>query len=178
MYKLLLRVSLLFCLLLTITVAFSQKDSVAKKSATIDDIFNNVDKRMNHFNNDSLMKSLAVLSKQDSLLKQAISEYNLFGLEHRKRSLQWNYTSSIIIFWSVIMLVFSGIFFAGVQFYVAMKLAKRDGPDKPDGLATQFEASTQGIKVNSPVLGVIILVISILFFFLYLKYVYPVMEIF
>ena len=177
MNSIVLRANILLLLLVVTTVVFSQKDSVVKKNVTIDDIFNNVDKRMDRFNNDSLMKSLVVLSREDSLLKKAISDYNLFGLAHRKKSLQWNYTSSIIIFWSVITLVFSGIFFAGVQFYVAMKLAKA-APEKPDGLATQFEASMQGIKVNSPVLGVIILVISILFFFLYLKYVYPVMEVF
>ena len=39
---------------------------------------------------------------------------------------------------------------------------------------TQIEASLQGIKVSSPVLGVIILTISLLFFYLYLYFVYPI----
>jgi hypothetical protein len=172
---------LLACLFLLLTRAGDaqvKKDSSAHAPVNIDNILNTVNQRMDHFNNDSVMKSLATLSKEDSSLKKALSDYNLFGLSHRKKTLQWNLTSSIIIFWSVIFLVFSGIFFAGIQFYVSMQLAKKAGTGKPADLATELEASAQGIKVSSPVLGVIILVISILFFFLYLKYVYPIMEIF
>ncbi len=43
---------------------------------------------------------------------------------------------------------------------------------------TEIVASVKGIKVSSPILGVIILVISLLFFYLYLVYVYPITEIF
>jgi hypothetical protein len=41
---------------------------------------------------------------------------------------------------------------------------------------TEIEASVTGIRVSSPVLGVLILVISFLFFYLYLIYVYPVVD--
>jgi hypothetical protein len=51
------------------------------------------------------------------------------------------------------------------------------GPTEPESI-TEFEASAKGIKVSSPVLGVIILVISLAFFYLYLVYVYPISEIF
>jgi hypothetical protein len=40
-----------------------------------------------------------------------------------------------------------------------------------------LDLSTAGLKVSSPVLGVIILVISLAFFYLYLVYVYPISEI-
>ena len=46
------------------------------------------------------------------------------------------------------------------------------------GEVTELEASVKGIKVSSPVLGVIILVISLLFFYLYLAFVYPIQEVF
>jgi hypothetical protein len=39
---------------------------------------------------------------------------------------------------------------------------------------TEFSASPQGIKVASSTLGVIILVISMCFFYMYLAYVYPI----
>lgn len=45
------------------------------------------------------------------------------------------------------------------------------------GLQTTLEAGSGGIKVSSPVLGVIILVISFLFFYLYLVHIYPITEI-
>jgi hypothetical protein len=155
------------------------QDSISKKQK-LDSILNTVDiKFAQQTNNDSLMNTIVKLSKEDSALKKAISEYYLFGLDHRKKALQWNLTSSVIIFWSVIFLVFSGILFAGIQFYTSLHNAKNKGSINAENLSTELEASLQGgIKVSSPVLGVIILVISFLFFYLYLKYVYPITEIF
>jgi hypothetical protein len=46
------------------------------------------------------------------------------------------------------------------------------------GLATRFEISAKGLVVNSSVLGVIILTLSIAFFYLYLVYVYPIQNVF
>ncbi len=170
-------------LLLVLFILFSlqplrAQDSSVHKEPNLDSIFNNVNRRLDHFNNDSLMRSLSVLSKEDTMLRKALSDYNLFGLAHRKRALQWNLTSSIIIFWSVIFLVFSGICFAGLQFYFSMRMAQKAGALKQDELASDLEAGAKGIKIHSPVLGVIILAISILFFYLYLQFVYPIMEIF
>ncbi len=154
-------------------------DSINTKEKKIDNIYDAVSNRLKQASyNDSVMNYLNHLSQSDSALKQAISEYNLFGLEHRKHSLQWNLTSSIIIFWSVIVLVFCGILFAGLQFYSSLYSAKSKLVDASQSLATNLEANMQGIKVSSPVLGVIILMISMLFFYLYLKFVYPITEVF
>ncbi len=40
-----------------------------------------------------------------------------------------------------------------------------------------FEVSKDGVKINSAVIGLIILVVSIVFFFLYLQFVYPIHEV-
>jgi hypothetical protein len=42
---------------------------------------------------------------------------------------------------------------------------------------SEFEATLQGIKRKSSVLGLLILAISMVFFYLYLKYVYPITNI-
>jgi hypothetical protein len=170
--------SLLFFFISLMSYGGIQQDSPSKHPVNLDSILARVNAQMDHNREDSIMKGLVQASQQDSLLKKALSNYNLFGLTHRQRALQWNLTSSIIIFWSVIFLVFSGIFFAGIQFYISMQNAKKRGSMDPKELDTQLEAGGQGIKVSSPVLGVIILVISMLFFYLYLKYVYPITEIF
>ena len=47
-----------------------------------------------------------------------------------------------------------------------------------DPLATHLELSAKGIVVNSSVLGVIILGLSLAFFYLYLVYVYPIQNVF
>jgi hypothetical protein len=89
------------------------------------------------------------------------------GLTHRSQVLGWQHVSTRIIFFTVLFLVGTGIYFAWVQFKAGTGLQKN----------SEIEISTQGIKVSSPVLGVIILVLSLAFFYLYLRYVYPINEI-
>lgn len=105
--------------------------------------------------------------------RAALREYYIYvqkGLQHRQRVFVWQHYSSITIFVVVILLVAAGIYFAAVQFH--------HGLGRGTAESTQFEAGTGGIKVSSPVLGVIILVISLAFFYLYLAFVYPITEIF
>ncbi|MCB0683950.1 MAG: hypothetical protein KDC32_24045 [Saprospiraceae bacterium] len=87
--------------------------------------------------------------------------------------------SSKIVFIAVLLLLTVGVVFSGIQFRKGMLEAKRDGEmtdnsSRSMDLKTELEATTSGIKVSSPVLGVIILLISLLFFYLYLIYIYPV----
>jgi Tfp pilus assembly protein PilO len=110
-------------------------------------------------------------------------EYRISGFEHRQEVFQWQLYSSKIIFIVVVLLVLVGIYFSGVQFHSSLrwKRAKDSkGKDKTEEKeqTTEIVASAKGIKVSSPILGVIILVISLLFFYLYLVYVYPITEIF
>ncbi len=143
---------------------------------------------------DTTLKVIETLARYDTLLKGDLYDYYKFGLSHRKQAFEWNLLSSKITFWSVILLVFIGIVFAGIQFYIAMirkhpATNKKDPGKNPEPeataanqsptieqLNTAMEAGPGGIKVSSPVLGVIILVISLLFFYLYLAYVYPIHE--
>jgi hypothetical protein len=95
------------------------------------------------------------------------------GYQHRQRVFHWQLLSSKIIFVVVVMLVFSGIVFAAIQFYSGLKTNTQSGAE-----VTTFEAGSGGLKVSSPVLGIIILVISLAFFYLYLVHIYPIEEIF
>jgi len=97
--------------------------------------------------------------------------YKASGLRYRSRVFEWQLFSSRIIFATVILLVASGIMFAAIQF--------RAGLRRPHASteATQIDLSAGSVKVSSPVLGVIILVISLAFFYLYLVYVYPISEV-
>ena len=66
---------------------------------------------------------------------------------------------------------------AAVQFHIGIgrkdSISPGEGEDR-----TEFSASLKGIKVSSPILGVVILIISLAFFYLYLVYVYPIEDIF
>ena len=107
---------------------------------------------------------------------QEYYDYHVSGLQHRKKVFKWQLFSSKIIFAVVLILVFAGIYFAAIQFHIGVKQAKENSRDFNDH--TEITASMKGIKVSSPVLGVIILVISLAFFYLYLVYVFPIEDIF
>jgi hypothetical protein len=106
---------------------------------------------------------------------QSYYEYRTSGFEHRRRVFAWQLLSSKIIFVVVISLVAMGIYFSWLQFRAGLRREAGSGDEEH---RTTIEATAKGIKVSSPVLGVIILVISFLFFYLYLVYVYPIAEIF
>jgi hypothetical protein len=201
-------------LLLASVTLYAQQDTITQKDLT--GLLKKVNAKFNQrAEGDTIIKTIQVLARQDTLLAKAYNQYLLFGMVHRQQTLQWNLNSSIIIFWVVIFLVLMGIVFAGLQFYRAMYSAKgkgkakgsspgqsKDGSwdgkqagnndsnndvdnnggdddkDNSSDLNTQFEANFKGIKVSSPVLGVIILTLSLLFFYLYLVYVYPITEVF
>lgn len=116
----------------------------------------------------------SISKEQVAQLRQAYAELRLFTYDHIRRTYEWNYTSTLIIFWMVILLVFSGLVFSAIQFYKSIVLAPRN--EKAVDSST-IEASLQGIKITSSVLGVIVLVISMLFFYLYLAHVYPVITV-
>ncbi len=114
---------------------------------------------------------------------QRFYEYRANGYAYRSRVFEWQLLSSRVIFVIVLVLVAAGIYFAAVQFHVAMMAAKRNmvnppAADAPNPLATQLEISAKGVVINSSVLGVIILGLSLAFFYLYLVYVYPIQNVF
>jgi hypothetical protein len=122
---------------------------------------------------------------------QRYYEYRANGYAYRSRVFEWQLLSSRVIFLVVLVLVACGIYFAWVQFSAAMLALRRkaaadaaasavsaDAKEAPSPLATQLELSSKGIVINSSVLGVIILGLSLAFFYLYLVYVYPIQNVF
>ena len=110
----------------------------------------------------------------DSL--QGYYEYRRQAYNHRQGDFRWQHISTIVIFISVLVLVFSGIYFAYVQFHVGLR-ARATQPST-EGEKSDLEISLKGLRVSSSILGVIILVISLAFFYLYLVYVYPISDTF
>lgn len=104
---------------------------------------------------------------------KAYYEYRTQGYEHRKGVFEWQLFSSKVIFGLVVAIVLVGLYFSWLQFHAGFR-EKAAAADT----ATTIEAGTAGIKVSSPVLGVIILTLSLAFFYLYLVHVYPIEDIF
>jgi cation transport ATPase len=129
--------------------------------------------------------------------------YNAFSREHAQRTFWQQYAMSWIIFVVVLVVVGVGLWFSWQQFRQGMAHANALASIAAGGRSgltvrkTQTAASTDeemqradtsvavtelelgptGIKITSPVLGVVILGLSLGFFYLYLKYVYPITNI-
>jgi len=102
-------------------------------------------------------------------LQTALDEYELWNLKHRAATFQWQFTASRIIFWMVISLVLAGVAFSAIQFRVALRR-------RTEFSDAELALSVEGVKIRSQFLGVITLALSLGFFYLYLKTVYPIVE--
>ncbi|SEO10942.1 hypothetical protein SAMN05192574_105337 [Mucilaginibacter gossypiicola] len=110
----------------------------------------------------------------NKIINDSVRSYYLWALQNRKLIISRQQCTGNLIFILVVTLVLSGLIFSGIQFYIALKsLKKRSGGANT---ATSFKASLSGIEVSSSVLGVIVLTISIVFFYLYLSRVYPLVS--
>ncbi|MDZ7757700.1 hypothetical protein [Rhodohalobacter sp.] len=189
-YSILCRI-ILAAVLFTLPVfpAFSHSGLQQDQTDRVNDILNQMQQEMQNSDTvpDSIVAPPPIALQQaldDSTIAmyqkamQAYYEYRVSGFEHRKNVFLWQLVSSKMIFFGVLLMVFCGICFSGIQFYKSMTMSKVEGVEAIDTGVTEFEASTSGIKVTSSVLGIIVLVISLAFFYLYLVYVYPISEIF
>lgn len=133
------------------------------------------------------------LAMQVEFYDSEVSWRNL-AMGHRQRTFEWQLFSSKVVFWMVFAIVAVGLWFSGYQLFGAPGSRRVQQPLSPEG-STDVEAKTAQadaeaanheftaelgplkLSATSPVLGVIVLVISIVFFFLYLDRVYPIREI-
>jgi hypothetical protein len=91
--------------------------------------------------------------------------------QHAQAVFQWQRHASRLIFVVVIGIVLSGLALCWLQF-------RRPGKGKVTRTEaeprTEVEVGLTGLKMNSPTLGVIVLGLSLAFFYLYLVHVYPI----
>jgi hypothetical protein len=93
-------------------------------------------------------------------------EYDKFALRHAQRTYEWQFWASIAIFLLVITAVALGLWMSFLHFYEGRK-----------GGGGKMKFSREGVEVSSPVIGLLILVVSLAFFYLYLTQVYPITEV-
>lgn len=110
-------------------------------------------------------------------LGKVLYESYILDLRHNREIFEWQLYSSRVIFWVVLILVSIGIIFSAIQFYKSMLISRSIKESDRLELQTELEVSAKGLKISSPVLGVIILVISLAFFYLFIIHVYPIQTI-
>jgi hypothetical protein len=111
--------------------------------------------------------------------------------QYTTTAFRWHQVSSLVILLVVLVVVALGLYFSWVQFRRDLEAERKTAPPKrastagqapaesqapsePNPPTSQVKLGPQGIEVNSSVLGVVILVISLAFLYLYLAYVYPI----
>jgi hypothetical protein len=107
---------------------------------------------------------------------RAYYQYREKGYQQRLLAFDWQAWSSKAIFFIVVLLVLAGIVFAALQFGAGLRRRGKAGDPPP--ATTEIVIDMKGIQVRSPVLGVVVLAISLAFFYLYLVYVYPIVSVF
>ena len=81
----------------------------------------------------------------------------------------WQYYSSILSFVIVVLLVFSGLYFAYLQFR-AFDFKHKDSEHQ----VTVIKISKNGFEISSPVVGLLVLFFAFGFFYLYVSNIYPI----
>jgi hypothetical protein len=112
---------------------------------------------------------------------------NEWAREFTRYSYGWHFLSTIVIFVMVIGIVAFGLRLTWLQFTREHRVRIRASPSEP---ATGAEAAAEsppaapstlkigmaGIEITSQVIGLLILALSIGFFYLYARYIYPITE--
>jgi hypothetical protein len=120
---------------------------------------------------------------------QAREEYTVFAWKNRREAFAWQSVATKVIFGVVIIVVLAGLYLSWMQFNFAHNAPLKVTTPSTEGSASAatstnpgdamntIEVNTSGVKITSSVIGLVILTLSIVFFFLYLKFVYPIIEI-
>ena len=154
--------------------AISTKSDGNKKGITADSELEKLEKE-----NEELRKIISSLNKNIDELQSGerqlftkyadftdrILDYEANLLEHNEKILEWQRFASNITLLLVVLVVLAGIIFSGVQLLRIIQLGKPLSD-------TNLEISAGKIRVTSSIVGVVILVLSLGFLYLFLIEVY------
>jgi len=129
----------------------------------------------------------------DSVILNKYMEVSLYHMRHEINAYEFQYFTSVVIFIMVIAIVTLGLLLSYKQFTLnerllsesreraeAYKLLAKDKPvaegepTEPVFTNSSLEFGKDGVKINTAVIGLMILAISLAFFFLYLQVVYKI----
>ena len=91
--------------------------------------------------------------------------YEEARLEQRARTFAWQQRSTELIFALVVLIVISGLALSFWHVY------------RKESATTKLTIGEKGIEVSSRLVGVLVFVLSLVFFYLYVKTVYPITEV-
>ena len=128
----------------------------------------------------NLKKIVAELSNQDGSAYKALQEYSAYYyMEYAKRKLdvqiaafEWQQSASEKLIWLVVLMSVAWVVFSGFQLWRATQVVP--GRDNQVELTTELQISAQQVRITSSVVGIVVLLISIIYLYLFLKEVYVI----
>lgn len=152
--------------LVTSADSFAGEKQITKPPTNQQDIINEM--------RTELLQLRAEITNRDNEAYRAQNEYTkkYYSYLSQKTDIyieqfKWQRSASERLLWLVVTVVISGILFSGVQLWRASS-TKDLGPE------SSIEIASSKIKITSSVVGLIVLVISIVFFYFFLTEVYTV----
>ena len=103
--------------------------------------------------------------EKNLLLITRKADYDEFSLVHRQTAQSYQYTTSVIIFILVVTIVLFGLLFSWLEFR------------KGKNATTTLKFSSSGVEISSQIIGLIVLVISLGFAYIYIDKAYPISQI-
>jgi hypothetical protein len=107
--------------------------------------------------------------------QQAFEEDSLTDFGIRKSAYLNQQVQTPVMLWMVVAITLSGVVLAGIQILAAYRLASAGKAAFEQG--GQLSIESNKISLSSSVTGVLILVVSLAFFFIFVKYVYLIQEV-
>lgn len=112
-------------------------------------------------------------------------KYEIWTLSHTKKIYEYQHTSSVILLGASITILVCGLYFSYIQFQDRTKIneinpEKKLDVNKNDRIAneeiskTSLKIGMAGIEISSSIIGLLILCVSLAFFYLYIANVYPI----
>ncbi|WP_031479251.1 hypothetical protein [Maridesulfovibrio frigidus] len=118
-------------------------------------------------------ESAVAVGEQFSKFKITHYKTGAEELQHRVDVLKQQYFLNYALFGIVLLLVAGGFILAWKQFDFDMKHREQHGP-AGQAPASEVEIGPGGLKINSSVIGLIILLMSFAFFSIYITEVFPI----
>nr|WP_143404094.1 hypothetical protein [Gaetbulibacter sp. 4G1] len=186
------RISMLFFLILAANSVNvnGQVDSISEVEKKFDSFMSNnqtvLTDSLSYYSDLREIKRFKLEIAKEEYFEKQYSNYFTDNLRHREETFNWQLFSSKVIFFTVIVIVLCGLIFSGIKFHQSIKLnkalSKLENEESIEKILklnsadkTEVELSiNNGLKMTSSIIGLIILFISIAFFYLYILYVYPI----
>lgn len=105
-------------------------------------------------------------------VSKASDQYIIWYSKYYERSWEWHLFSTKIIFAMVVIIVFFGLFVSWKQFNIDNSRNKKENAGDQTPIY-DISASKDSISIKSKTIGVIILIFSGVFFYLYISVVWP-----